>query len=210
MKRRCTAVLVFCFATLFCPGQDEKKLEQKPSSEYAALLARVQNGDTSIDFQKLRFSYMESPERKSAKDTSDQESGMFKALNANDFKEAIKNADTVLANEFVNLDAHYVESVAYGKLQDAEKADFHRRIFAGLFKSIIGSGDGKSPATAYVVISTNEEYIVLKVMGLTPGTQSLIHDGGHSYDRMEVKDRKTNETVTLYFNVDIPFKHYLN
>ncbi|HWX53362.1 MAG TPA: DUF4919 domain-containing protein [Verrucomicrobiae bacterium] len=209
MTRCCAAILVFCFATLLGVGQDEKR-EQNPPSEYAVLLARVQNGDTSIDFQKLRFSYMESPERKSAKDTSDQEAAMFKALNVNDFKEAIKNADTVLANEFVNLDAHYVESVAYGKLQDSGKADFHRAVFAGLFKSIIGSGDGKSPATAYVVISTHEEYVVLNVMGLTPGTQSLIHDGGHSYDRMEVKDRKTNETVTLYFNVDIPFKHYLN
>jgi hypothetical protein len=210
MKYSYTVVLILCFGALACFGQNEKKPEQGPPSEYAVLLARVQGGDMSIDFQKLRFSYMESPERKKAKDTSDEDRLMWKALNSQDYKEAIRNADGVLASAFINLDAHYVESAAYGKLEDAKKSDFHRAVFTGLLKSITGSGDGKSPKTAYVVISTHEEYVLFSVLGLTPGQQSLQQVDGHSYDRMETKDRKTGETVTLYFNVDIPMKHYMN
>ena len=210
MKRFYIAILVSCFFALVCFGQDEKKPEQGPPSEYAVLLARVQGGDLSIDFQKLRFSYMESPERKQAKDTSDEDRLMWKAHNAQDYKEAIKHADVILANEFVNMDAHYVESAAYGKLEDSKNADFHRAVFVGLLKSITSSGDGKSTKTAYVVINTHEEYVLFGVMGLMPDQQSLQHVDGHSYDRMETKDRKTGETVTLYFNVDIPMKHYLN
>jgi hypothetical protein len=188
-------------------GQDQDK-NKSPNSAYGALLARVQTGDLSIDFQKLRFSWMESSERHAARDTTDQEHSMFAALKAKDFKKAVADADMVLANEFVNMDAHFVEYLSYRELHEDQKAEFHHGVFRGLLQSITGSGDGKSLATAYVVISTHEEYVVLQVMGLKPGRQSLVHDGAHSYDLMEVTD-ESNHPVKLYFNVDIPFKHYL-
>lgn len=186
--------------------------QQEPAkqSEYASLLARVQGGDLSIDFQRLRFSYMESPERHKAKDTSDEEKAMWQALGKKDFKTAVNKADVVLANEYVNLDAHFVEFQAYQGLADAAKADFHKSVFSGLLKSISSPGDGKSPETAYVVISTHEEYVVLGVLGLQPGKQSVIHQGGHSYDLLEATNPQTKEVVKLFFNVDIPFKHYLD
>ena len=206
MSRHYIIVLLVLFlaATGLCSQQEQPK-----QSEYASLLARVQGGDLSIDFQRLRFSYMESPERHKAKDTSDEEKAMWQALNKKDFKTAVNKADVVLANEFVNLDAHFVEYRAYQGLEDAAKADFHKAIFSGLLKSITGSGDGKSPATAYVVISTHEEYVVLGVLGLQPGRQSVMHEGGHSYDLLEATNPQTKEVVKLFFNVDIPFKHYL-
>lgn len=199
------ALLVLFLSSIALYSQQE----QPKQSEYASLLARVQGGDLSIDFQRLRFSYMESPERKKAKDTSDEEKAMWQALNKKDFKKAVAAADVVLANEFVNLDAHFVEFQAYRGLEDAAKSDFHKSVFSGLLKSITGSGDGKSPETAYVVISTHEEYIVLGVLGLQPGKQSVMHEGGHSYDLLEAINQESKETVRLYFNVDIPFKHYL-
>jgi hypothetical protein len=206
IKRFYIGILVFCFGTLAFLGQDAPK----PPSEYGALLAKVKGGDLSIDFQKLRFSYMESPEYKKAKDTSGEDRLMWKAFNADDYKEAIKNADAVLASEFVNLDAHFVASASYDKLGDAKQSDFHRAVFVGLIKSITDLGDGKSTKTAYVVINVHEEYVVLNVLGLRRGNQALVAEDGHSYDRLTTTDPKTNQTVTLFFNVDIPMKHYLN
>jgi Domain of unknown function (DUF4919) len=201
--------LLLLLTMLACLGQDQDQDHNKsPNSAYGALLARAQAGDLSIDFQKLRFSWMESPERHAAKDTTDQEHAMFAALKAKDFKKAVANADVVLANEFVNMDAHFVEYLSYRELHEDQKSEFHKAVFSGLLKSITSSGDGKSRKTAYIVISTNEEYVVLQVMGLKPGTQSLVHDGRHSYDLMKVTD-DSNQPVELYFNVDIPFKHYL-
>lgn len=206
MKRFYIAILVFCFTTLACFGQDAPK----PPSEYGALLAKVKAGDLSIDFQKLRFSYMDSPERKQARDSSDQEKQMWKALNTEDYKDAIKNADAVIEGKFVDLNAQFVEFRAYTGLHDSDKAEYHRAVFKGLLDSIMHSGDGKTAKTAYVVIATDEEYVLLNVMGLRPGSQALVNDSGHNYDRLDATNPKTSEKVTLFFNVDIPFKHYLN
>ena len=151
---------------------------------------------------------MDSPERQAAKDTDEQAEAMISAINANDFPAALKNADVVLANDYVDLDAHFAEYVANRELHRDSEANFHKAVFDGLLRSITDSGDGKSDMTAYVVISTHEEYLVLRVMGLVPNRQSLKHSNHHSYDVLEAKDPKTNQIVTLYFNVDIPFKHY--
>ncbi|HEY6347942.1 MAG TPA: DUF4919 domain-containing protein [Candidatus Angelobacter sp.] len=188
-------------------GQEQKA--QVKGTDYAPLLERVKGGDFSIDFQQLRFSYMESPERHQAKDASKQEQEMWQALNRKDYKNAAQNADAVLAGEFVNLDAHFVEYIAYREMQNEALSNFHHSVFTGLMKSILDSGDGQSTKTAYVVISTQEEYVLLNVRGLRPGKQSVLHEGGHNYDLLEATDSKTNQAVKLYFNVDIPFKHYL-
>jgi hypothetical protein len=41
-----------------------------------------------------------------------------------------------------------------------------------------------------------------------PTGQALVEKNGHSYDKMTAVNSKTNEEVTLYFNVDIPFAQY--
>ncbi|MGA2572391.1 MAG: DUF4919 domain-containing protein [Terracidiphilus sp.] len=176
-------------------------------SEYTGLLAKLKAGDTSVDYGRLRLSYMDSAERKHAKDTSKQEDAMLQALNAKQYAEALKNAEDVLANEYVNIDAHFVAYVANRELGAADKADFHRAVFRGLIDSIVHSGDGKAPESAWVVITVHEEYVVLRALGFQPSGQSLLSQGGHSYDVMKVKDDDGAEH-TFYFNVDIPMSHY--
>jgi hypothetical protein len=180
----------------------------KPS-EYTALVAKTNAGDLKVDFKQMRLAYMESPERLQKKDTDKEEDAMLAALDGKDLAAALKNADAVLANEYVNIDAHFVAFVANRDLHNDERAAFHRAVFRGLVDSIIGSGDGKSTKTAMVVISVREEYVVLRVLGLTPYKQRVLHEGGRDYDVMEVKDKKTGESVTRYFDVTIPFKYYL-
>ena len=94
---------------------------------------------------------------------------------------------------------------AHRQLGNAEKADLHKFLFEGLIQSVEKSGDGKTPATAFVVISTDEEYVLLHWQGLQPTGQSLINQDGHSYDKMTAVNSKTNETVNYYFNIDKPF-----
>ena len=181
---------------------------QTPSTEYATLLASLKAGNPSVDYARLRLSYMDSPEYKAAKDTSAAETAMMDALNAKDFAKALNNADTVLAGEYVNLDAHFVAFIASRETGAAERAAYHYAIFRGLVDSIRNSGDGKSPATAWVVINVHEEYVMLRLLGFKPGEQSVMHQDGHNYDVMKVKKADDGSDATLYFNVDIPFKHY--
>ncbi len=178
------------------------------AAEYATLLAALKGGNTSIDYGRLRISYMDSPEYKHAKDTTAAEKVMWDALNAKDFQKALKNAEEMLDSEYVNIDAHFVAYVANKELGATDKAQFHLTVFQGLLNSIRDSVDGLSPETAWVVIKVHEEYVFLNVLGYKPTGQSTGVKNGRHYDEMKVKKLDDGSEATFYFNVDIPFKQY--
>jgi len=199
---------LFFFASLLFASIPVIADAQAKPSEYATLLAALKAGDTNIDYGKLRLSWVDSPEYKLAKDTTEEDKAMFAALDQKNYAEALKNAEAVLASEYVNMDAHFVAYAANSVLGAADKATFHRTVFRGLVDSILHSGDGKSTEKAWVVINTHEEYVVFRVLGYRPGEQSLMNKDGHAYDVMKVKSLEDGTEATFYFNVDIPFKHY--
>jgi Tfp pilus assembly protein FimV len=184
----------------FATSQDKPK----ESSTYEALVEKVKSSDKSVDFTQLRLAYADSPT--SRPDTDPQKKAMTAALNSKNYAEVLKNADVVLASDFVDMDAQFAEYVAQRELNHPEQAEFHRFVLKGLLDSVAHSGDGKSEKTAFQVIEVHEEYVILHFMGLTPSKQSLSKKDGHSYDVMEVVNSKTREKVTLYFNIDIPMK----
>ena len=184
-------------------------LAAEDGSEYGTLLAALKAGKTDIDYAQLRLSYMDSPEYKKATDTSKAEKAMFAALNAKDFPTALKNAEEVLASDYVNMDAHFAAYVAGRETGAADKAEFHRTVFRGLIDSIKNSGDGLSPEKAWVVISVHEEYVMLRTQGYLPSSQSLMSKDHHAYDVMKVKKQDDGSEQTFYFNVDIPMAHGL-
>ncbi len=181
---------------------------QDPPSEYATLLASLKAGKTDIDYARLRLSYMDSPEYKAAKDTSEPEKAMFEELNKKDYSAALKDAEAVLNSDYVNIDAQFVAMEANRQMGAMDKAQYHMTVFRGLIDSIRNSGDGKSIEKAWVVINVHEEYVVLRVLGFNPSQQSLVQKDGHAYDVMKVKNAQDGTEQTFYFNVDIPFKHY--
>ena len=185
-------------------GPDE---EQK--SEYGDLLARVKEGELSVDFQRLRFSYMESPERRAAKDVSQERAEMGRAIADRNFGRALELSEVVLKAAFIDIDGHLTACVANEELQQKWWSDYHKNVFGRLLDSILNWGDGQTAATAHKVISIQEEYAVLRVLGVTPARQSLHRADGHSYDVFSVKDDRSGEDMQVFFNVDIPMANYL-
>ena len=183
----------------------------RPKSRYALLVERLRGGDSSIDFTLLRTSFMESPEFEVSKglDLDQQKKAAFAALSSRDFRTAVQVAGAILGASFIDMDAHFVKYIAHGEIRETEQAKFHKMVFTRLLKSITDSGDGKSPATAYHVISIAEEYALMRVFRRVLIRQHLLREGGHAYDQMEVKDLNSGVTATLYFNVDIPLRHAL-
>lgn len=119
------------------------------------------------------------------------------------YDKAAKAADTLIEKGFVNIEAHVISSRAYTALKQPDKAQFHHDVAAGLLQSILSTGDGKTKETAFEVIGTFEEHIVMAVLGLPPlGSQALIPGTPHSYDLLEVQDPKTGQKVLVYFNID--------
>jgi hypothetical protein len=200
MFSRAIPMCLLAAGSLFCYALQK--------SDYARLLARVKAGDMMVDFKQMRFAYMDSPEYKAAKNTDAEAEAMIAAVNGGDFPAAIKNADVVLAGDYVDLDAHFAEYVAHRELHHDAESQFHKNVFDGLLHSITNSGDGKSEQTAYVVIQTHEEYVVMRTFGLTLNQQSLKRVNHHAYDVIDATDPQSSQKVMLYFNVDIPMKHY--
>jgi hypothetical protein len=181
-------------------GQDKSSA----TSKYADLVSKIKAGDKTVDFRELRVVYADLP---SSPDTDTQKKAMTTALNSEKYAEALKNADIVLDGDYADIEAHFVEYVANRETHNTEQSEFHRFVFQGLLNSIMQSGDGKSFQTAYEVVTVHEEYVVLRAMGLMPSEQSMAKKNGHSYDVMKAVNPKSNENVTLYFNIDIEEKH---
>ena len=190
--------------------KEEKKKDDKKSSDakkrYKELLEKAKKGE-AVDFREMRLAFFETPEYSPL-------TGMFDyralngALGQGDYPGAIKAAEAVLERNFVDLNAHMVAYIAHRETKNEEKAKYHRTIADGLLESIKATGDGKSVATAFEVISISEEYAMFRALGVRAIKQSLVHDKGHSYDAVVVVDPRTNQQTTYYFNVDKPFSAY--
>lgn len=180
------------------PAQDRSKND----AAYDALLRRVKDGDKTVDFKELRMAYADSSHYSPYGGDSDAEKAMFTALNSEKWDEALNQSSKILEENYVNINAHIVADIANRKKGVADKADFHTFVAKGLINSIINSGDGKSTDKAFVVISTDEEYTVLRLFGLRPTGQALLNDKGHSFDKLTAVDPKTSDKYEFYFNID--------
>lgn len=173
------------------------------ANTYGLLLARLKGGDTSIDFQAIRYAYAESPEY-SPYANGGGAGEALKALNEKNFDKAIAEAQKVLDTNYLSIDAHYVMAWAYKERGDEQKHAFHLAVYRGLRDSIARSGDGKTPATAFVVISVAEEYTFLGMAGLSVKGQALLNTDSGPIDAMTVAD-EAGKTQVVNFNISRPF-----
>ena len=171
------------------------------SSDYYALLDSLKRGK-EVDFMKLRMAYTRTEDYYPYDDFDEVIDEINVKLDSSLFEEAIELAEKILKSKFVHLKAHMICCLIYSHLEDSVKGKYHYDIYDNLIGSILKTGDGKSKETAFVVISTSEEYGVLNHLGLKLQQQLLIHEDGHSFDRMKVADKISGEEYTLYFNVD--------
>jgi len=199
--RRFAGVLValaLCFACL--PGK-----AAMGADDYPALLARVRNFDNTVDFKALRLAYTKTPDYNPYGRDNSKDDAMGKALEEKKFEEAIKIAQSILEKNYVHIFAHFVSRIAYRELGDQNKFAYHHFVTNGLIQSILRSGTGLDPEGAFLVISIDEEYMILDVLGLKSIKQSTLKVADQTYDKLSIVDRKTGETGEMFFNVTIPF-----
>lgn len=172
---------------------------------YDTLLERVRKQDPAVDFTAFRLAYTETRQYSPYGGDRESKIAMFAALNAKQYETALAASEKMLAANYVDMNAHFGAYVSHRELGHTQKSDFHKYVFQNLIKSVNDSGDGKAMETAFVVISVDEEYVWFNFMGLRPGSQSLVEDKGHHYDKITAKNPKTEQTSTYYFNIDKPY-----
>lgn len=204
MFRR-TFLVVLILLVISVIGQSSKDAVCEEKQTYQTLLARVKIFDRSVDFKMFRLLYTETPDY-NPYEAVETLNAMFMAIDEGQYEKALKDAQAMLERNYVDIDTHVVCKIAYQRLNNAEKYDFHRFVVSGLIGSILNSGDGKTPETAFQVINVREEYAVLNALGYRMEEQSPIESKGHNYARVIAVHKKTGETAVVYFNVDIPIK----
>lgn len=203
MRRERFLIFFWFSALLLSPLVPTTAAEVSPGdSQFKDLVTRATAGDLSIDFRALRFACLKSSHCDPRGDT-EKLALMRRAMQAKEYDKAANASEALIAQGFVNIEAHVIAAQAYAGLNRPEKAKFHHDIAAALIRSILTTGDGKTKETAFEVIDTTEEHIVMAVLGLPFfGSQSLMPGKPHNYDCLVVDDSKTGQKVTRFFNID--------
>ncbi|HKK21097.1 MAG TPA: DUF4919 domain-containing protein [candidate division Zixibacteria bacterium] len=178
--------------------------DSEDSPNFKDLWKQVEQADTSVDFTALRMAYTRTSEYDPYdSQRQDLRSDMDAAFNSNDFSTAAELANKLIKRDPLQTDAYIVLDVSYEQMGDTAKSRFHHFVANGLIHSVLSSGNGLSRDSAFRVISTDEEYIILNFLGVDLLRQALVEEKDHSYDVMTVKDASIDSTFDLYFNIDI-------
>jgi hypothetical protein len=174
-------------------------------TSYREFVRRATVGDPSVDFRAFRLACLKAGSCDPRGESKDLVS-MRRSIQAKEYGNALKTAEAMIGRGFVNIEAHMICSQAYEAKNNSEKAKFHHDIAMSLIRSILATGDGKTKETAFEVIGTFEEYLILRVLGLAGfPSQSVIPGKPHSYDLLEVSDPRTGQKVSVFFNIDLFF-----
>ncbi|HLK23666.1 MAG TPA: DUF4919 domain-containing protein [Caulobacteraceae bacterium] len=176
--------------------------EAGPDAHYQALVSAAKTADpATVDWQALRFAYADS----SAFDLMGQQTdaprrAMFDALNKDDNKAVVQEANAILDKDYVDIDAHVALDLAYQATGQKDASAREHQIALGLLKSV-HTGDGTAPDKAFTVISVGEEYAVMRAFAMRVTGQALVEMSPHSYDRLTAVDAD-GKTHTFFFLVD--------
>jgi hypothetical protein len=96
------------------------------------------------------------------------------SMAARRWDEVLSSVEPWLAHCPVDIDGQVVAGVAMREVGRTEESERHLRTYAALVESVLASGDGRDPTTAFVVISVPEEYAMLRALGLEPRGQALV------------------------------------
>jgi hypothetical protein len=174
--------------------------------DYYSLLDSIKDG-SSNDFFTLRMAYTKTKIYNPYDVKFDNLRKEIKlSIEEQNFEKALKFADRILKERYMDIRTHFYCSYIYKQLNDSTKLDYHYNIYNGLLNSIYFSGDGKSEKTAFIVIEISEEYDLLNWLKLKWAGQSLIIKDGYSFDIIEAFD--DNRETELFFNIDLALKRF--
>lgn len=204
MKHLVLALFVSLFMYAAAAGQ---KVPDQPvkltATDYKELLTKLKAGDTSISFKDLRVAFSATKEYSFSGPDREARNKFYKPFGEKKYKDALTEVESYLEKMYVDANAHFVAHLSASELKDTKKADFHKAVLVGLIKSIQDGNDGLTAKTPYMVISIDEEYTLMRFLGLKHSSQSLQHIDGHAYDVFAAVDAETNESRKVYFNIDI-------
>jgi hypothetical protein len=231
--RVCISLLGMLFVASHMAAQSDTTVasteRQKAEREYAETLRRVRHGDMSVDFRAFRIAGasmvsslppgLAGPRSVSAREIQDHQE-FTRLLGFGDFEAAFASVNRSLERNYASLVAHFDAMVACQALHRKDQVALHQAFVDALADSIRMSGDGKTPATAWEVVTTPEEYLFLSSIagfkrtgpfadGWVPAASTAPSQGhyflaekGHAYEAVQVAEPGSTTTQYVWFNID--------
>ena len=171
-------------------------------AQFRNLRDRAEAGE-AVDFAALRLAWLHGPAMKRDnrfERLSTLREQMFAAMKkGGDPKIVLAKAREILDISYVDLDAHKARRQACAILHEEPCAERGHAIEMGLLKSVVQSGNGRTCATGWRVVTIDEEYFILRMLEARFKQQTLVSEGTYQCDAMLV-DRDGREQ-TIYFEV---------
>jgi hypothetical protein len=151
---------------------------------------QLESGITNIDYLDFRNSFLESKQYSNKSILNNELKKMlFENIKIQNFQEVVRISKEMLSVDYTSFFAHLFLAQGYNMLGDSINQKKYSSISAGLLKSILQSGDGKTCETGWHVTQVDEEYFLLNLLGVEVKKQSLIRGTKNSCDQMEGKGR---------------------
>lgn len=122
--------------------------------------------------------------------------------------EAIKIAESLLPSQIANAELYNTLALNYQRAGNKNQYERFNALGMQLMAPAVAGNDGKSPRTAFDVISDREMFYILTAKSLPYHGSAILgvdktSEGGHKYHKWRIRDPKTGQTVAMYFNVDL-------
>jgi Domain of unknown function (DUF4919) len=173
-----------------------------PAGDFAALVTAAKEGDPGTDYTAMRQAYAMLPEY----DPYGQKTNMLMrdgqaAYVAKDCKTALEKFRAAIALDFIIPDAHALSADCLEQAGDKDGEKREEAIAQGLFDSIIISGDGEKPDTAFHIVTLQEEGVILAVAGVNGTGRELLATDSGPVDKISVTDTGTGKKGAVFFNI---------
>ena len=175
-----------------------------PAGDYAALVTAAKEGDPGTDYTAMRQAYAMIAEYDPFGDKTNvlMRDGQA-AYVAKDCKAALEKFKAAIALNFTLSDAHALSADCLEQAGDKAGEAREEAIAQGLFNSLIGSGDGNSPATAFRIVTMHEENVVLAVAGVNGTKKTVITTDQGPVEKIDITDQQTGKKGAVFFNTGV-------
>jgi Domain of unknown function (DUF4919) len=162
-----------------------------------AMTAQMQRTDpASVDFARLRAEFGGRSDFVAICERDRPLHRLAESARQQDWKDVVAASEPWLKQCPVDIDAHLIRAIALKEIGRVAESDDHVDWVRGLVDSVLTSGDGRTPQTAFVVISVAEEYSMLRVLRVRPIRHAILSGG---VDELFVKGDDGVAGV-IYFN----------
>jgi hypothetical protein len=140
-----------------------------------------------LDFRRVRRGSMLVNFVGGAGKDSELDRSLNAAIASGDQARVLATARELLDRDTAYGPAHLVAGTILRQQGREAQADLHLTFANGMLESILSSGDGRAPGSAFVVFHVREEYEVARVLRAEVQRQSLRHEGDRAYDMLTVR-----------------------